>query len=177
MIRFFDLLRNFKSVSASIFFLVVVFLVWIVIHNVADEKNIVVTNPYIQPESQEEVFNRIESMKKDKSIINKFIYSYIKSANHIEFSDSTEVNIISIDTNVEKNESVIEYEVFTKRINGEVFFNAKFHEYLKYNFKKMELPNYDGTMTKSKIDFLEKKLQEGNFGFEITKLKKENVKI
>lgn len=118
----------------------------------------------------------IQRLKNNKSAINQLVYAYITKLNDYQSPKlSTFTKIYSIITDTDKQSSVIDFETGQQDRERGSAITRKLRAFVNYDFRQMQLPKYDGSMSKEEIEQRERELQAKNFGFEVTKLKLKNL--
>ncbi len=118
----------------------------------------------------------IQRLKNNKPAINQLVYAYVEKLNDARSPKLiTFTKIYSISTDTDKQSSVVDFETSQQDRDGGSAVKRKLRAFVNYDFRRMQLPKYDGSMSKEEIEQRESELQAKNFGFEVTKLELENM--
>ncbi|ELA5548126.1 hypothetical protein RC144_004353 [Salmonella enterica] len=118
----------------------------------------------------------IQRLKNNKPEIDKLVYAYVAKLNDARSPKRiTFTKIYSISTDTDRQSSVVDFETGQQDRDGGSAVKRKLRAFVNYDFRPMQLPKYDGSMSKEEIEQRERELQAKNFGFEVTKLKLENM--
>lgn len=118
----------------------------------------------------------IQRLKNNKPAINQLVYAYVAKLNDARSPKLiTFTKIYSISTDTDKQSSVVDFETGQQDRDRSSAVKRKLRAFVNYDFRRMPLPKYDGSMSKEEIEQRERELQAKNFGFEVTKLKLENM--